>query len=200
VLIPPNTHFSCFNRHIVGFLYIHFFVEAEYQQTAPGIITVALDAHQAQFLRDYVAQFPVLEKEDGSPELSLPLALIILALRATKRARWINDYKDERVAKALAMIESTYPGAVPNRKLSGAAGMNTNAFIKMFKRMTRRTPRQYLQGLRLKEASSLLHHSEMSIEEIAERTGFHDRQHLNMLFRKQFRISPAQFRRNFLKL
>jgi transcriptional regulator GlxA family with amidase domain len=54
--------------------------------------------------------------------------------------------------------------------------------------------------LRLKEASSLLHHSQLSIEAIAEKTGFNDRQHLNLMFRKSFRITPAQFRKNFLKL
>jgi transcriptional regulator GlxA family with amidase domain len=54
--------------------------------------------------------------------------------------------------------------------------------------------------LRLKEASSLLHHSELSIEAIAEKTGFNDRQHLNLMFRKRFRITPAQFQKNFLKL
>jgi AraC family transcriptional activator FtrA len=57
-----------------------------------------------------------------------------------------------------------------------------------------------LQNLRLKEASSLLHHSQLSIDSIAEQTGFNDRQHLNLMFRKQFRITPAQFRKNSLKL
>ena len=89
---------------------------------------------------------------------------------------------------------------MPNNTLSRRAGMNMNAFIRMFKRVTRQTPRQYLQNLRLKEASSLLHHSQLSIEAIADKTGFNDRQHLNLIFRKTFRITPAQFRKNFLKL
>jgi transcriptional regulator GlxA family with amidase domain len=129
----------------------------------------------------------------------MPVALVGLALTLTERQCWISDYKDPRIVKAIALIASNYPAAVPNKKLSLVAGMNTNAFIRTFKRVTSRTPRQHLQALRLKEASFLLHHSTLSIEEIAERTGFNDRQDLNIIFRKQFRITPAQFRKNFLK-
>jgi len=69
-----------------------------------------------------------------------------------------------------------------------------------FEPRTSQTPRQYLQGMRLKEASSLLHHSKLTIDVIAEKTGFNDRQHLNLMFQKRFRITPAQFRKNALKL
>lgn len=200
VLIPPHTHFSASNRGVVGSLYIHFFLEITYQPAAPAIIILPLAAEHQQFIRDYVKRFPDLEREDVSPQLYLPLTLVSLALSLTQRECWISDYKDPRIVKAIALIESNYPAAVPNKKLSQVAGMNTNAFIRKFKQVTSRTPRQHLQALRLKEVSSLLHHSALSIEEIAERTGFNDRQHLNMIFRKQFRITPAQFRKNFLKL
>ena len=178
VLIPPNTHFSAHNQQVIGFLYIHFFVEANYE----------------------LAHFQALEQEDVSPLLSLPLALVSLALSLTERYHWTSSHKDARVIGAIQHIESNYPAAVPNSTLARRAGMNTNAFIRMFKRITSQTPRQYLQNLRLKEASSLLHHGQLSIEAIAEKTGFNDRQHLNLMFRKSFRITPAQFRKNFLKL
>jgi len=200
VLIPPNTHFSAHNRKVIGFLYIHFFVEATYEQASPDILIFPLAAGQIQFIRKFVDQFEQLEQEDVSPLFSLPLALVSLALSLTEREHWTSAYKDLRAARAIKLIESNYPVAVPNQKLARLAGMNVNAFIRMFKRVTSRTPRQYLQELRLKEASSLLHHSKLSIEAIAEKTGFNDRQHLNLMFRKNFRITPAQFRKNSLKL
>jgi len=200
VLIPPNTHFSAHNRQVIGFLYIHFFVEATYQQAAPDLIVLPLPAEQSRFIQNFVAQFQALEREDVSPLLSLPLALVSLALSLTERHHWTSSHQDARVIGAIQHIESNYPAAVPNRTLARRAGMNMNAFIRMFKRVTSQTPRKYLQNLRLKEATSLLHHSQLSIEAIAERTGFNDRQHLNLIFRKSFRITPAQFRRNFLKV
>jgi AraC-like DNA-binding protein len=200
VLIPPNTHFSAQNRKVVGFLYIHFFVEATYQPAAPDLVVLPINAEQIRFIRNFVTQFKDLEREDVSPLLSLPLALVSLALSLTIRENWTTSHKDSRVIGAIQQIESNYPAPVPNNLLSRQAGMNMNAFIRMFKRVTGQTPRQYLQNLRLKEASSLLHHSQLSIESIAEKTGFNDRQHLNLMFRKQFRITPAQFRKNSLKL
>jgi AraC-like DNA-binding protein len=199
VLIPPNTHFSAYNREIIGFLYIHFFVEATYNPAAPDIIAFPLAAYQKRFIQDFATQCQVLQEEDVSPLLSLPLALVSLALSLTSREYWTSSYKDLRALAAIQRIEATYPSAVPNSVLAREAGMNLNAFIRMFKRVTSQTPRQFLQNLRLKEASSLLHHSNLSIEAIAERTGFNDRQHLNLMFRKSFRIAPAQFRKNFLK-
>lgn len=200
VLIPPNTHFSAHNQNVIGFLYIHFFVEATYEQAAPDLVMLPLAGEQIRFIQSFVAKFKQLEQEDVSPLLSLPLALVSLALSLTGREHWTSSHQDPRVISAIQRIESHYPAAVPNTMLARQAGMNMNAFIRMFKRVTRQTPRQYLQNLRLKEASSLLHHSEMTIEAIAEKTGFNDRQHLNLMFRKSFRITPAQFRRNFLKL
>jgi AraC-like DNA-binding protein len=175
-------------------------VEATYEQSPPDIVIFPLAAPQVRFIRNFVDQFKELEQEDVSPLLSLPLALVSLALSLTERDHWTNAYKDSRATKAIKEIESNYPRAVPNQVLSRLVGMNMNAFIRMFKRVTGQTPRQYLQSLRLKEASSLLHHSPLSIEAIAEKTGFNDRQHLNLMFRKNFRITPAQFRKNFLKL
>jgi len=200
VLIPPNTHFSAHNRKVIGFLYIHFFVEANYEQTAPDLIVLPLAAEQRRFIRKFAAQFQALEREEVSPLLSLPLALVSLALSVTERDHWTSSHQDARVIGAIQHIESDYPAAGPNSALARRAGMNINAFIRLFKRATSQTPRQYLQNLRLKEASSLLHHSQLSIEAIAEKTGFNDRQHFNRMFRKRFRITSAQLRKNFLKL
>jgi AraC-like DNA-binding protein len=200
VLIPPNTHFAAHNRAPVGFLYIHFFVDATYQPAAPDLVVLPLADDQIQFIRDFAAQFKALENEEVSPLLSLPLALVSLALSRTSRAHWIRSHQDPRVIAAIETIESAYPAAVPNPTLARQAGMNMNAFIRLFKRATSQTPRKYLQNLRLREASSLLHHSAQSLDAIAEKTGFNDRQHLNLIFRNSFRITPAQFRRNSLKL
>ena len=200
VLIPANTPFTAHNRSDIGFLYIHFFIEAIYKQPAPAPVVLSLAAAQIRQIRDFASRFPELEREEFSPLFSLPMAFVAQALSLTKSEFWTIAFYDARVAKAIQMIETHYPAAVSNQKLSNEAGMNTNAFIRMFKRVTGQTPCQHLQGLRLKEASSLLHHSKLSIEAIADKIGFNDRQHFNLMFRKSFRITPVQFRKNALKL
>ena len=200
VLIPPNIHFAARNRNELGFLYIHFFVKATYRQPVPEPVVLSLACDQTRQIRDFVSRVRELEGEEVSPLLSLPMAFVTLALSRTKKEFWTTSFHDSRVAGAIKLIESAYPSSVPNRKLSKVAGMNTNAFIRMFRRVTSQTPRQYLQGMRMKDASSLLHHSKLTIDVIAEKTGFNDRQHLNLMFQKRFRITPAQFRKNALKL
>ena len=92
VLIPPNTHFSAQNRKVVGFLYIHFFVEATYQPAAPDLVVLPINAEQIRFIRNFVTQFKDLEREDVSPLLSLPLALVSLALSLTIRENWTTSH------------------------------------------------------------------------------------------------------------
>jgi len=45
------------------------------------------------------------------------------------------------------------------------------------------------------ESCRLLHHSELSIKQIAERTGFCDRGHFSRVFRGERGLGPAEFRK-----
>jgi len=84
VLIPANTPFAAHNRSDIGFLYIHFFVEAVYKQPDPAPVVLPLAAGQVRLIRDFASRFPELEREGVSPLFSLPMAFV--TLRFTMRA------------------------------------------------------------------------------------------------------------------
>ena len=73
--------------------------------------------------------------------------------------------------------------------------MHTNAFIRLFRSEVGRSPQAWYMRRRIEEACRLLHHSDLSIEQIAERTGFCDRGHFTRVFRTLRRIGPATFRK-----
>ena len=200
VLVPPNVHFSASSCAVFGQLYIHFLLKTEFRQPLPGPIILPLSKEQIQFVRCFSGQILNQENHGISPLLMPPLALISLALSQTDEECWIQPNNDVRIARAIRQMESDYPVAVPNSTLSRLAGMNMNAFIRLFKQVTNQTPRQYLQELRVIDAAALLHHSNLSVDEIAEKTGFNDRPHFNLMFRKQTGSSPAQFRKNSFKV
>ncbi|MBO0783070.1 MAG: helix-turn-helix domain-containing protein [Ktedonobacteraceae bacterium] len=56
------------------------------------------------------------------------------------------------------------------------------------------SPRQYLLELRLTEARRLMTTSQLTIQEIAARTGFYDPAHFSSTFRKRFGLSPTSWR------
>lgn len=68
--------------------------------------------------------------------------------------------------------------------------------LRLFKKDIGMTPEQYLISCRLAEAKNLLQQTTLSLEEIAELTGFPDRYHLSRIFRKYEHIPPATYRKN----
>ena len=73
--------------------------------------------------------------------------------------------------------------------------MAINSFTRLFAKEIGMAPQQYVQNKRIAQASILLHHSNLSIEEIALETGFYDRFHFTKTFKKWTGTSPARYKR-----
>lgn len=78
--------------------------------------------------------------------------------------------------------------------LSRKAGYNEQYFIRLFKEKFGITPYQFIIGYRMKEARKLLK-SQLTISEIAEKTGYSDVKSFSRAFRKNNGISPSDFRK-----
>ena len=79
--------------------------------------------------------------------------------------------------------------------MSKAVNLSETRFLHLFKSETGMTPRQYLLRRRLEIIWKLLTDTEISIPEIAERTGFVDRSHLSRVFKAQTNYTPAEIRK-----
>ena len=53
----------------------------------------------------------------------------------------------------------------------------------------------YVNGLRLNKAKSLLRDSKLSMEEIADACGFSSANYLGLVFKKEMGISPLNYRK-----
>jgi AraC family transcriptional regulator len=79
-------------------------------------------------------------------------------------------------------------------EVASAAGLSPYHFARVFKRSTGMTPHQYLTGVRIERARTLLASSELPIVEICFRVGFKSQSYFTTLFRNQFSITPAAYR------
>lgn len=66
----------------------------------------------------------------------------------------------------------------------------------MFKKCTGKSFREYLTGVRLSDAESLLKYSELSVTEIAFSVGFADANYFSGVFKKRVGMSPMAYRRS----
>ncbi|MEH2272951.1 MAG: AraC family transcriptional regulator [Nostoc sp.] len=76
--------------------------------------------------------------------------------------------------------------------LSAIAQLSPYHFLRLFKQQMGITPHQYILQRRIEKAKHLLKHSNLSIAEIAIRTGFCDQSHLTRCFKHIVGITPKQ--------
>ena len=123
----------------------------------------------------------------------LAQVLVNAALAAIPDDYWGGRAADARIDEAVRMLRRD--AGADNAMLARAAGMNVNAFIRKFRQATGHSPHNYRLRLRVEQACAWLREGGMSIEAIAEATGFCDRYHFSRVFKRVLEMTPAEFRR-----
>jgi AraC-like DNA-binding protein len=72
---------------------------------------------------------------------------------------------------------------------------NRTSLFEALKAVTDKTPMEYIYHLRLDEAKRLLENTDLTIEHIADESGFRTTRTLYKMFRERFRISPTEYRK-----
>ena len=72
--------------------------------------------------------------------------------------------------------------------------MGRTLFYKKIKGITNYSPNEYFRIIRLKKATELLNNNEMNVAEIAYEVGFNDPDYFSKSFKKQFGVTPTQYR------
>lgn len=103
-------------------------------------------------------------------------------------------HADEEVAQAQSWLQQNAHQNVQIKELAQSLKMSLRNFNRRFKSATHLTPVQYLQNVRMRTAGELLHTSNLTIAEVAYRSGYQDLSHFTGLFKKYFGTTPSQYR------
>jgi AraC-like DNA-binding protein len=192
VLIPPEFRYAAEQKAAFTQFYAHFLVKKNEMWRMPDE-PVDRACGPAMFAaRDRLLNHG---KPGGWPEQFLVRRLIYEALDALPPETFSASPADGRISHARDSMKRRLREGITNDALAAAVGMNTNAFIRLFRERTGLTPQKYLTRERIAQSCLLLHHSALSIEQIAERCGFCDRYHFSRVFQKHREMGPATFRR-----
>lgn len=93
------------------------------------------------------------------------------------------------------LIENRLDADLTLQELAAEIGYSRSHFLRMFRATTGMTPHRYVLNRRLGRARQLLEESEFNIAEIAVICGFSNQAHLTLAFRKEFGITPTEYRR-----
>lgn len=94
------------------------------------------------------------------------------------------------------LIESRLDTDLTLQELAAEIGYSRSHFLRMFRATTGMTPHRYVLKRRLERARQLLEHIQLTIAEVAMICGFSSHAHLALAFRKEFGITPTEYRRH----
>jgi len=178
-------------------LFIHFTLGYPFDTITPDIFVFDMQTSQELLINSITRQLlegQVKFNQGGSLEL---YSLLFSLLQQLPSTVWKNRNLDRRVIIGIRYMEQNIRDIViSNQSLAQEGGMSVNAYARLFKDQTGFSPRKYLSRMRVEKACNLLHHSELSIEQIAAACGFADRYYFTRVFTQTMLISPGVYRRN----
>jgi len=102
---------------------------------------------------------------------------------------------DRRVQKVILLIEEDIRKKLTLEEMAQTVNLSPSYLYHLFKSETGVSPHRYLKMLRMKRAKELLETTFMSIKQIVAVTGTNDGSHFVRDFKKQYTITPTQYRR-----
>ncbi|EJL45730.1 MULTISPECIES: helix-turn-helix domain-containing protein [Brevibacillus] len=100
--------------------------------------------------------------------------------------------------RLLDYIHNQYMENLSMNRLAEMHQINVNRLAYLFQKHLKISPGEYLNRYRLNQAKNLLNivHSQLSIKEVAQRTGFSDPLYFSKRFKKYTGLSPSEFQRD----
>ena len=106
-----------------------------------------------------------------------------------------NDYI-QRINKVVAYINNHLDETLDLKKLANEAALSDFHFHRIFKTLKGEAIGGYITRLRLEAIARLLRYTTLTIEEIAFNIGYETTASLSKAFKKQYGISPTEYRTN----
>ena len=106
-----------------------------------------------------------------------------------------NDYV-QRINKVVAYINNHLDEALELKTLANEAALSDFHFHRIFKALKGEAIGGYITRLRLEATARLLRYTALTIEEIAFNIGYETPASLSKAFKKQYGISPTEYRTN----
>lgn len=102
--------------------------------------------------------------------------------------------KDKRMHAMLSYIYTNYGRPVTVNDIAAAAEVSRSECFRIFNRITKETPANFLANYRLVKAADLLLSTSMKITDIAMECGFTSSSYFSKKFKKVYGVSPFQYR------
>ena len=139
------------------------------------------------------------EQKNNTEQKKEHLTLYVIA----KICDMIEDekvsYKDRKrylfdLLKSVEYIHTNYGDKIELQTLYTISCMSRSSYIRYFKQLFGCPPIVYIQNYRLRQAKSMLKHTNNPLTAIANDCGFCDSAHFSRLFKQKYGMSPSRYK------
>lgn len=121
--------------------------------------------------------------------------LNIISKKSKVRAEEEGSETREEIEEIIRYIEHNYDKSITLDTLARHSNYSKRHFTRLFREVSGLSPMDYLNKVRIKNASDLLVRSDMSIIEISRLCGFEDNNLFSRRFKAFFNLTPSQYRK-----
>jgi AraC-like DNA-binding protein len=100
----------------------------------------------------------------------------------------------KKIVDAKVFIDEHFGSPIDLDAIAGEACLSRYHFHRLFRRIYRRTPHQYLTFKRIGHARRMLAVKDCTVGEVCMQVGFESIGSFSMLFKKEIGIPPAEYR------
>lgn len=126
------------------------------------------------------------------------VAALTAAVNQVDQIKAVSESKDARMNEIINYMQTNYM-MVTLDELSKAFYLSKPYLSKYIKEQTGLTFGENVKKIRMKKAKTLLKNGNMKVESIAETVGYQNVEHFNRLFKKQYGMTPVQYRNSKIK-
>nr|WP_320136512.1 AraC family transcriptional regulator [uncultured Amphritea sp.] len=159
---------------------------------APELERLPAFIHLTPALIQYVG-FLQLQLQQSSATSQRQMLLLLIQLLHEQQNEPLN--LDRRISTARHYLDEHYCEAVSLAQLASIANLSPRQLSQLFRQQLGMTPTQYLIEKRMQRAWQLLEQQNLSIQQVADATGYSSLAAFSDRFRKHFDIPPSYFRR-----
>ncbi|EKN65222.1 transcriptional regulator [Neobacillus bataviensis LMG 21833] len=161
---------------------------------AGKIVKIPFEADLIQLLRRILQETNEQKIIDAYISSAKAYEFIMECFRFMKNLNPTNQELPEPITRVITFLQQQYDEYISIDRMAAIAELSSYYFIKQFRKHTNTTPAQYLTKIRMKKATELLRHTDLSIKDIAAKIGYENANYFNKVFRKITGFSPLEFR------
>jgi len=195
IMIAPGTLIESRNRHPFMQLYCHFCLDIPFVIVPTGVYSVKNDP----WMMELIHKICNLATNNNASKSLLPLEVGSFIYHAVTQLPFDTFAQKPnilpKIKQTVDYLRKNYTQHISNTTLAKKINMSRNAFLRLFTQEMGCAPQYYIHQLRIEHACLRLRFSKLSIEEIADETGFNDRYHFSRMFKKFQKNSPAAYRK-----